>query len=834
MGRSLPGQTDERITEREVFSRKIARTAAAEGMVLLENNGVLPLKAGMKLALFGLGARHTIKGGTGSGDVNSRNTISVDAGLRAAGYDIVNTAWLDEFDLEYGIALKDWEKAVYEAAGPERDFWKFYEAHVRLAPRAPVLPVPMDALNTADAVIFVISRSSGEGADRRDAGGDYYLTDEEHDQLAALCAAGKPVVVVLNVGGIIDLSFMDEFGIAALVLMGQAGSESGNALADVLSGRVNPSGRLTDSWAFRYEDYPSSAGFSWRNGNLIEEYYEDGIYVGYRYFDSFGVKPRYRFGYGLSYTTFEETPVSVSLRGTSLSVDIRIRNTGSCAGRHAVLLFASCPFVEQVKEFSRLVTFGKTAVLAPGETETLTLSFDLSGLSSYRIPKAAWYLEKGDYALLLGGSVSENIPVCRLTLQATENIRQVTNICEQLDSLCEIVPTQEMLSTRERTLSAMIFPLKDVPIDSGVAALAAQRDMPPEAPEPDAALLARAKEITGRMTDNEKALLVVGARNMASGEVIGAAGHSLPGAAGETVSFPQYGVPPMILADGPAGLRIEPRYEFNPADGSVYRPADRMEMLESRFFGKFKTHKGAETRWQFATAIPVGTLLAQSFDTALAEEVGGMIAGEMKEFGATVWLAPGMNIHRNPLCGRNFEYFSEDPVVSGMIAAAITRGVQKDGFAGVSIKHFAGNNQEDNRMHVTDIISERALREIYLKGFEIAVRTSQPRTIMTSYNRINGIHSANSFDLCTTAARKEWGFAGYIMTDWTTTNRKNGSSAAKCITAGNDLVMPGTDKDCAEILSALHEEKGLRLAPEKLDESVTRLIYAALDMESHR
>ena len=830
MKKQYPGQTDEQITEREISSRKVARRAAAESMVLLKNDGILPLEAGAKLALFGLGARYTIKGGTGSGDVNSRNTVSVDAGLRAAGYEIVNTAWLDEFDRAYGLSLKNWEKAVYEAAGPERDFWKFYDAHVRLKPEEPVLPLPADALQAADAAVFVISRTSGEGADRKDEKGDYYLTDAEHGQLAALSAEGKPVIVILNVGGIIDLSFMDEFGIAALVLMGQAGSESGNALADVLGGQVNPSGRLTDTWAYRYEDYPSSAGFSWRNGNLIEEYYEDGIYVGYRYFDSFDVKPRYPFGYGLSYTSFEETPVRACADGASVSVDVLVRNTGRVPGRHSVLLYAACPAAEQTKEFKRLAAFGKTAVLNPGGEETLTLSFDLSALSSYRVPDAAWYLEKGNYILLL----DESAPVCRLTLRTTENIRQVTNICEQLDSLCEIEPSAEQAAARARALSALSFPLPDVPVDAGTAALAACRGQAPQTPEPDAGPLARAREITGRMTDEEKALLVVGARSMASVETIGAAGHSLPGAAGETVAFPQYGIPPMILADGPAGIRIQQHFQISPDTGRFVEPADRMQVLESRFFGKFYPCEGAEDRWMFATAIPVGTLLAQSFDTALVEEVGEMIAEEMKEFGATVWLAPGMNIHRNPLCGRNFEYFSEDPVVSGLIAAGITRGVQKSGFAGVSVKHFAGNNQEDNRMHVTDIVSERALREIYLKGFEIAVRTAQPRTIMTSYNRINGVHSANSYDLCTTAARKEWGFAGYIMTDWTTTNRKNGSSAAKCIAAGNDLVMPGTDNDCAEILAALHGERGLRLAPEKLDESVTRLVYAALDMDSRR
>ena len=282
----------------------------------------------------------------------------------------------------------------------------------------------------------------------------------------------------------------------------------------------------------------------------------------------------------------------------------------------------------------------------------------------------------------------------------------------------------------------------------------------------------------------------------------------------------------MVLADGPAGVRVQPQYEIDPESGEIYR-LDRFATLENRFFGKLESHEGALKRYQFATAIPVGTLLAQSFDSALLEEVGAMIADELKAFNVRIWLAPGMNIHRNPLCGRNFEYYSEDPLVSGVMAAAITQGVQRAPGLGVSIKHFASNNQEDDRIHTTAIISERALREIYLKGFEIAVRTAQPMTIMTSYNRVNGVHAANSRDLCTTAARKEWGFEGFIMTDWTTTNAGHGSSAAKCVLAGNDLVMPGRESDRAEILAALHGERAPKLPEEALNEAAARIIRAA-------
>ena len=247
-------------------------------------------------------------------------------------------------------------------------------------------------------------------------------------------------------------------------------------------------------------------------------------------------------------------------------------------------------------------------------------------------------------------------------------------------------------------------------------------------------------------------------------------------------------------------------------------------MLENRFFGKTFDHEGSRKHYQFCSAIPVGTLLAQSFDTALTEEAARLIADEMKEFHVTLWLAPGMNIHRNPLCGRNFEYFSEDPLLSGRMASAITKGVQTDPSLGVTIKHFACNNQEENRRGVSSIVSERALREIYLKGFEIAIKESRPMAIMTSYNKINGVHTANSYDLCTTAAREEWGFDGIIMTDWTTTNSDGGSSAAKCIAAGNDLIMPGRHSDIQEIVDAVREINDQSLPEEALDACVSRIL----------
>ena len=821
--RQYPGQKDLSVSAREAAVREIARKAAAEGMVLLENNGILPLAENAKVALYGQGARYTVKGGTGSGDVNSRNTITVEQGLKNAGFRIVNEDYLDRFDAEFTASWEKCKEAIYREAGEERDPRKLYHAHATIMPELPELPVRREDAEGADAIIYVISRISGEFADRRAEKGDYYLSEREEAELETLSGFGIPVIVLLNVGGVMDLSFLDTRKVDALVLMSQAGSEGGNALADILSGRVCPSGRLTDSWAFRYEDYPSGATFSHRNGNLTEEYYTEGIYVGYRYFTSFDVKPRYPFGYGLSYTRFASEACSAELRDGEVHVSAKVRNAGNAAGRQVVQLYAACPSGELTTERKRLVSFGKTGLLAPGTEETLTLRFSLRELVSYHERKAAWILQPGTYGIFLGENAGEMIPVVRLEAEKAIVAETVRNICEMAEALREIVPEKP-----DEDLSAYHFPLPDLRIPENAVIPDGRTACAGYAPDPDT--LAKAAEIASRMTLRDKACLTVGNRSTMAGEIVGSQAKSIPGAAGETVAFENYGIPGMVLADGPAGVRINAEYEIDRKTGEIIQPRDWFEMLEVRFFGKVIRHENAELRYQITTAIPIGTLLAQSFDTALAEEVGKAIAADLRAFGIAVWLAPGMNIHRNPLCGRNFEYYSEDPLVSGMTAAAITRGVQHEQGVGVSIKHFACNNQEDNRMHVNEIMTERTLREIYLRGFEIAVKTSDPMTIMTSYNRINGIHSANNTDLCTQAARNEWGFKGYIMTDWSTTNG-GGSNAAKCILAGNDLIMPGKDSDIQEIIDAVEGKRLPCLAEEKLDESVIRLIAAALICE---
>ena len=820
--RPLPGQADEAPGARELAHRALVRRAAAESIVLLENNGVLPLAPGTPVALYGGYARRLIKGGTGSGLVNNRSNVSIDEGLRNAGFVITNTPWLDDLDARYQREYDRWVQMLYDlSAGAEP--MALYNAHAS-HPMPAVQGAPVTEKTAADVAFVVLGRISGEAADRKAEKGDYYISDPEKALLAQVAALYPATVLVLNVGGVMDLSFLDEIPVAAVLLLGQPGMEGGSALADVVSGRVNPCGRLTDTWAAHYEDYPSSAAFG-TAGNALQAKYTEGIFVGYRYFDSFEVKPRYPFGCGLSYTDFSLTPGAVTLAPGSVTAEIAVTNTGSLPGRQVVQLYAALPRDERRREAKRLVAFGKTGLLAPGGSETVTLRFDLSLLECWHTGRSQWYLPAGDYTLLAGESSACVQPAAVLTLARRTVTQTLTPVCELVDALTELTPAPEQTAWQQAELAALLaaHPVPRLALEGSIL------PRPALTPPPENPLLDEARALVKGLTVQQKAALVCGQRSAGSAEFIGNAAVTLPGAAGETTgTLKELGIASTVLADGPAGIRIQQHYDLDPVSGRIYA-LDRRQTLENRFFGKLPPHQpGAVTRHQYASAIPVGTLLAQSFDVPLLEEVGRMMGTELEEFGVTWWLAPGLNIHRNPLCGRNFEYFSEDPVVSGSMAAAITRGVQSCPGLGTTIKHFACNNQEVDRYHGNSVVSEQALREVYLKGFEIAVRESQPMAIMTSYNRLNGVHTANSYDLCTTAARQEWGFAGVIMTDWTTTNSGNGSSAAKCIRAGNDLVMPGTPSDVKEIEDAVARAGDLALDEADLDECAARIIAAVL------
>ena len=615
---------------------------------------------------------------------------------------------------------------------------------------------------------------------------------------------------MINTGGLMDLAFADEFAnIRAIVQYVQAGQEGGNAFADVFTGEVTPSGKMSDTWAKTYNDYPGAEVFSYKSGNLMKEYYEEGIFVGYRYFDTFQVPVRYGFGYGLSYTDFAIAAgaVSVSALGTmdpKVTVEVTVKNTGDTyAGKEVVQIYASCPQGELVKEFRRLAGFGKTKLLAPGEEQQMRITFPLYQLASYSEDQAAWILEPGKYGIWVGNELNTSVLSGALELDQEAVMVQCENICPLKEELNEIMPFARKVQARELAWHEELKAKGIAPVAVKAADIPTEKVAYQQIPD---VLPGKAGEIVEQMSEDQLVQMATGDPGKDQSNALGSAGISVPGSAAETplvAAKEPWNVASIALADGPAGLRLKKEYQVD--DGRIV-PTDFLAALEGGFFAEEQVKRGA-SYYQYCTAIPVGTLLAQTWNLEMVQELGEMIGHEMELFGVTLWLAPGMNIHRNPLCGRNFEYYSEDPLLAGMMAASMTLGVQKVPGCGTTIKHYACNNQEDNRMGSDSVLSERTLREIYLKGFEIAVKDAQPMSIMTSYNLINGVHAANCYDTCTKAARDEWGFAGAIMTDWTTTNVQiqGECTAAGCMRAGNDMVMPGMEEDHENIRKELKE-----------------------------
>ena len=808
--RTFNGTTSPEVTQRETDHRKLAREAAAEGFVLLENKDhFLPLAKGSKVGLYGAGAIRTIKGGTGSGDVNERDSVNIFQGMKNAGYDVTSSEWLEDYDKLYVQARLDWKNEIFtKLNGDDTKFFDAYSATPFFMPSGNPIDEEKAAADGADTAFFVLARIAGENKDRFDTEGDYFISKEEKAILAQVSRCYKNVVLVINTGGLMDLAFVEEFdNIRSILQYVQAGQEGGNAFADVVSGDVTPSGKMTDTWAKDYYDYPGAEVYSYKSGDLMKEKYEEGIFVGYRYFDTFEVPVRYSFGYGMSYTDFEirTDDIKVSGRGMmnpKVSVTVTVTNTGDTyAGKEVVQIYASCPQGRLVKEFRRLAGFGKTKLLAPKESQTMTITFPLYQLTSYEEESASWILEPGMYGIWIGNDLNTSVLSGALELDEKAVMTACENICPLKEELNEIVPDAEKVQAREAAWQKEVKEKRMSVIELKASEIPTEKVDYQPVPEE---LPGKAGKIVESLSVDQLALIATGDPGRAQGNALGSAGISVPGAAAETspcASEEPWNVTTIALVDGPAGLRLKREYQV---DNGEIVASDFLAALEGGFFSKPQEKRGT-TYYQFCTAIPVGTLLAQSWDVELIKRVGEMIGHEMELFNVTLWLAPGMNIHRNPLCGRNFEYYSEDPLLAGMMAAAMTLGVQKVPGCGTTIKHFACNNQEDNRMGSDSILSERAPREIYLKGFEIAVKDAQPMSIMTSYNLINGVHAANCYDTCTKAARDEWGFAGAIMTDWTTTNVQiqGECTAAGCMRAGNDMVMPGLPEDHENIKKEL-------------------------------
>lgn len=799
----LPGFPDPSIRDYEIRHGDLSRRAAAEGMVLLKNeNHLLPLKKGEKADLYGPGAIVTVRGGTGSGSVNARETVSVRRGLEEGGIHLCNGKWLDNYEKLYQASRAQWKDAFWDTMdvlrtrNPEGDYGQqFFEAYNGTVFVMPQGEAPEKS--EADLAVYVLSRTSGEGGDRRNASGDYLLSEQEKAFLTRLNDLYPDIILLLNVGGVMDLSFLDPFThIRSVLLICQPGGQAGRAVSDVLTGRVNPSGKLTDSWAYHYADYPGSAVFSDQDGDVKEEPYPEGIFVGYRYFDTFEKAVRYGFGYGLSYTEFALSTKNVEASDEGIDVVVEVTNTGRVSGRDVVQIYASVPCPQE--EYRRLAGYQKTKLLQPEETERVTIHLPKERFERYDEASASWVIDAGDILLFVGDSLEGSSLQARVRLSGSVVLEQLKNLFVSKTKAEEIEPPRQRRQQRRQeaisSFAGSSYSGNDVEWNISVSTHTVVYDRGYEAvPE-------EIRRTVHDLSDQQLIHLVTG---MPKDDDEADVYSSVPGAAGfSSCCAEEQGIASLSMADGPAGLRLSKKFQI--VDGKAVKTGMAQNM-DDGVLDRDGKPENAEERYQFCTAFPIGTLLASSWDPELVQEVGIAVGEEMQLFHVQLWLAPGMNIHRNPLCGRNFEYYSEDPLLSGMTAAAVTRGVQSLPGCGTTIKHFACNNQENNRFHYNAMVSEHALREVYLKGFELAVRESQPAAIMTSYNKINGIHAANSYNLCMNAARCEWGFEGLIMTDWTTTWNDPECTAHEAMRAGNDLLMPGCRQDLDDLASHLKD-----------------------------
>lgn len=808
--------TDETMQPFEKEHIDTVRKAAPECTLFLKKDGTLPLDAPCQMALYGSGARKTIKGGTGSGDVNVRHFVTIEEGFQNAGFVITTKKWLDDYDALLASRRAEFVEQLKEEA-------RQCGMNPVMYCMGKVMPEPeyefaLDA--GGEMAVYVLARISGEGADRTMVAGDISMSETEIRDILALNTKYDKFVLVLNVGGMVDLEPVKE--VKNILLLGQLGTPTGDVLADLLLGKSYPSGKLAMTWA-PIGKYASTRGF----GDMDDTLYTEGIYVGYRYFDTVHEKPDFPFGFGLSYTDFEISVKDTAVESGKITVMAEVRNTGTFAGKETVQVYYSVPEGRLDQPYQELAAFCKTEELRPGEIACVTLCFDTADMVSYDTELAAYILEAGEYVIRVGNSSADTVPCCKVVLDETVVIKKVKNICPGC-SFKDFVPGKIAKGVSVADIPAYPIYAKDM-----VQELVVYDEMPQELAgnactwEDVKSGRRTIDDFVGSLDEKQLAYLSIGLfeDHAGMGSIVGAAAQSVAGAAGESSQRLQdLGVPSLVMADGPAGLRLCTKYKVvdGKAKGVDTPLAGFTDFLDSEQLRQMAAmaprpsveELAAPINYTYCTAIPVGTALAQSFSEEVCRMCGDIVGDEMERFGIHLWLAPAMNIQRSPLCGRNFEYYSEDPLVSGLLAAAVTESVQSHKGCGVTVKHFALNNQETNRTASNSIASERAIREIYLRGFEICVRKTQPHTLMSSYNLVNGEHTCNSRDILTYVLRNEWGFQGMVMTDWYAAggtmlgvskgeSKHPAGSSAGCIHAGNDLVMPGMQADLDDMMDAL-------------------------------
>ena len=732
------------IGEKRVFPDmpEACLSASHEAQVLLKNDGTLPLKNGSTLAVFGRCQIDYFYVGYGSGgDVKAPYYTNIIDSLK-----------------KNGIVIDERLYDTYSRWCSENPVNHGYWGHWPMC--YPEMPLDSDIVKAAskdnETALVIIGRAAGEDRENKLEKGSYYLTDDEKNMLSLVTDSFEHTIVVMDCGNIIDMAWTEKYGdkLSAVIYAWQCGMESCSALADVITGKVCPSGKLVDTIARNYDDYPSAKHFGDKNFN---EYTED-IFVGYRYFESFDKsKVLYPFGFGLSYTDFEITPKDAKALDGGYEITAIVKNVGSVSGKEVVQLYVSKPQAELSNPAVSLISFEKTKLLKPNESQTITMkvseydlcSFDDTGKTGY---KNCYVIQEGEYKFLIGNS-SENLEEAHCTTLEKK-------LYQKLDEVCAVKTPFNRIIARE--IDGRLLPIKaemkpgevdlkkrieeNLPEAIGFKGWAGKKFSAVKAGQ------VTLDDFIAQLDNIELEALTRGEGGMDCS--LGVSGNA--GAfAGIIPSLREKGVPPIITTDGPAGIRIK----------------------------------------KYTSLLPCGTALACTWNTDMVEKLADIMGREMKEHQTDVILAPGMNIHRNVLCGRNFEYFSEDPLVSGKMAAAFVRGIQANGVSACP-KHFACNNQEYNRIRNDSRISQRALREIYLKGFEICVKESKPLNIMTSYNKINGVWSHYNYDLVTTVLRGEWGYDGCVMTDWWMRKSKSPEfpdirDNAYRVRAQVDVYMPG-------------------------------------------
>ncbi len=770
------------------------RPYLAECTVLLKKNGAFPLDGPCRICAAGSGVRNTVKGGTGSGEVNSRYFVNVEQGLKDAGFTITNPFWPDMYKDFNDKAHKDFVTGIRKKARKEKI--NLISASMGAVMLQPEYIIPVDY--TADAAIYVVSRISGEGNDRLAEKGDFMLTDSEVRDILALDRFYDRFMLVINAGGPVDLSPVMEVG--NILVLSQLGVETGTALADILIGKAYPSGKLATTWA-AVEDQCTAGDFDDRDDTR----YREGIYVGYRFFDTFGLDVLFPFGYGLGYTDFSVGKASVKVNGPEVEVSARITNKGTFKGKETLQVYVSCPQGRLDRESKSLAGFAKTGELDPKKSQTVKVKFDIRDFAGFDTKSASYVLEKGEYVVFAGTDCVSAKPVAVLSLDDDFTVLKAERLFDGADF-------NDLRGFESRDLDVSKLPAFNLNISDCVTESLKEKNS-----------MEMAALVPEGLTAEELAVLNIGDfkdKGFTIASVIGEVSRGVAGAAGESCRrYTDKGIASIVMADGPAGVRISKRYyedkKGKHSIGSTL-PETMMDMLPGLLRKLLerepKEKKGRVFREQYCTAIPIATAIAQSWNTDFAELCGDIVGSEMDIFGVDLWLAPALNIHRNILCGRNFEYFSEDPLISGKFAAALTRGVQAHPGRGVTIKHYAANNQETNRYANNSIISERALREIYLKGFGICIRESDPMAVMTSYNLLNGEHTSESRELAEVLFR-EFGFDGLIMTDWVVggdmllvKGSKYGTpDAAQVAASCCSLFMPGSKGAYAQVIRGLKD-----------------------------